>query len=69
MKNEDLDEDTVKLQDAYSKACSNLSACIVNLNKMYSFGDSMHLTYDIGDVIERCEKAMDHLHDIGRYIK
>ena len=68
-KNEDLNEDMVNLQDAYAKACNNLSACIVNLNKMYNFGDSMSLTYDIGDIIERCEKAMNHLRDIGRYIK
>lgn len=68
-KNEGLSEDMVNFQDAYSKACNNLSACIVNLNKMYNFGDSMHLTYDIGDIIERCEKAMDHLHDLSRYIK
>lgn len=50
-KNEDFDEDKVKFKDAYIKACGNLSACISNLNKMYTFGDSMHLTYDIGDVI------------------
>ena len=69
-KNEQLDdEDREKLQDAYAKACRNLSACISNLNKMYNFGDSMNLTYDIGDIIERCEKAMDHLIDMNRYIK
>ena len=68
-KNEDFDEDRIKLQDAYNKACKNLSACITNLNIMYNFGDSMNLTYDIGDVIERCEKAMDHLLDMNRYAK
>jgi hypothetical protein len=68
-KNEDFDEDRVKFQDAYNKACKSLSACIVNLNKMYNFGDSMNLTYDIGDVIERCEKAMDHLLEMNHYIK
>lgn len=68
-KNEDFDEDKVAFQDAYNKACKNLSACITNLNIMYNFGDSMNLTYDIGDVIERCEKAMDHLLEMNHYIK
>jgi len=68
-KNEDFDEDRIKFKNAYGRACKNLSACIVSLNEMYSLGDSMNLTHDVGNIIEKCEEVMNYLFNMNRYIK